>query len=271
MIHSSNPALRAFDRIQAPRYEDLPAGPAAAPAERAGAMTIAGTAIKTGILLAICAVTAVLSFGMFHAAAQGAAGVNIAPWFWGSMLGGLVLGLVISFKPGSAPYLAPIYAALQGVFLSAVTVFTTTRFLQQVDTAVIFQAISVTFGIALAMLIAYATGIFRPGRFLMGVFVAGATGIMLTYLFAMLAGLFGFNIGLLHQIFGAGPVGIGFTAFCVVMATLGMAFAFQTVHQGVEQGAPRHMEWYGAFAILVELIWLYIEVLRLIAKMRSSE
>lgn len=274
MFQSSNPTLRAFERIQAPSYQDLASGVGgAATAEaRRDVMTVAGTAVKTGILLAICCVTAVLSFGMFQGAVQGTSPANIGPWFWGSFVGGLVLGLIISFRPRSAPYLAPIYAAVQGVFISGLTVFITTRFLSGVDTLVIFQAVTITLGIAVAMLIAYATGIFRPGRFLLGVFVAGATGIMLTYGLALLASLLGFNIGFLHStIFGAGPIGIGFSAFCVVMATLGMAFAFQIVHRGVEQGAPREMEWYGAFAILVELIWLYIEVLRLIAKLRSNQ
>ncbi len=274
MLRSSNPALSAFDRIRAPSYHELADGPAdrALADTRRDVMTVGGTALKTGILLAICCVTAVVSFGMFQQWVQGAPGANVAPWFWGSFIGGLVLGLIISFRPASAQYLSPIYAAIQGIFISGLTVLITTRFLKQVDALVIFQAVTITLGIAVAMLIAYATGLFRPGRFLLGVFVAGATGIMLTYAFALLAALLGFNIGFLHNtIFGAGPIGIAFSAFCVVMATLGMAFAFQIVHRGVEEGAPKHMEWYGAFAILVELIWLYIEVLRLIAKLRSNQ
>ncbi|MBM4108272.1 MAG: Bax inhibitor-1/YccA family protein [Phycisphaerae bacterium] len=271
MLTSSNPTLRAFDRIEAPRYRDL-AGPSAGVEARPGVMTVQGTVIKTGVLLAICATVAVLLFGQFAAAVQGGAAGSVTPWLWGSLMGGLVLGLIISFKPTTAPYLAPLYAAVQGVLLSALSVFVTVRYLKSVDVGLIFQAVTLTFGITIAMLIAYATGIFRPGRFLRGVFIAGAAGIMLTYLIAMVAGLFGAPIGFLHNtIFGAGPIGIGFSVFCVVMATLGMAFAFSTVHRGVEAGAPRHMEWFGAFAILVELVWLYIEVLRLIAKLRSND
>lgn len=265
-MRSGNPTLNAFDRLNVPTWDQLGNSPNANPITGAGSstMTVGGTVVKTGILLAICSIVAVL---VYSAVGNGNAMVRLAGM--GGALGGLVLGLIISFKPTTAPFLAPVYAACQGAFLGVISYF----FAAKVGgPAIIFQALLLTFGIMAAMLISYASGLLRPGKTFMGIVLAGSLGIGLVYLAGMIGSLVGVNIPFVHEaIHGSGMLGIGFSVFAVIMASMVLALDFQVVHTGVEGKAPKYMEWYGGFALLASLVWLYIELLRLLAKLRSQE
>lgn len=272
MLNSSNPTMKAFDRpIDAPRWEDLAAS-SSVPASTAGGavMTVRGTAIKTGFLLAIVVVSAAMSWMKFEPLVQAKQAGAIMPWFMGSMLGGLVLSLIVSFKPTTAPYLAPIYAAVQGVFLSALSLFISLQFLKGVEGALIFQAMTLTFGIAGATFIAYASGLVRIGGMVAKIMAVAMLGLIL-YAVALLLcnGLLNMNLPNLWS--STSPMGIAFSGFVVVLASFSLVQDYQIIEESAAAGAPKHMEWYGAFALTVTLVWLYIEVLRLLAKLRGRE
>jgi len=229
-------------------------------------MTIQGTAIKTGILLAICSAFAVGAYGMV----QGNPGLSMPIMLIG-LLGGLVLALVIMFSPRRAPFLAPIYAALEGSLLGAfslaVASMVSARTNGQIGTEIIFQAVLLTFGVLLTMLIGYASGVLRLGG-LAKKMVIGATGaIFLVYMASMLLSFIpGVSIAFIHS---SGPMGIGFSIFVIVIAAFNLSLDFELIDTGAKNEAPRYMEWYGGFALLVTLVWLYIEILRLLSKLAS--
>jgi uncharacterized YccA/Bax inhibitor family protein len=253
-MRTANPALQQF--VQ-PQTWDRPGVRAAATPRT---MTVAGTAIKAGILLAICAVVAVAVWSWANTAAS--PGVVFGPTL-GAILAGVVLALVISFKPATAPFLAPIYAVTEGVFVGAVSWFVPYRY--QVGEAVVFQAAGLTFGILLALLIAYSAGLVRLGSTATKVVTVATGGIAIYYLAILGLGLVGIGIPNLHV--DASPLGIGFSILVICLASLNLVLDFQFIEAGVVRGAPKHMEWYGAFGLLVTLVWLYVETLRLLSKL----
>ena len=128
------------------------------------------------------------------------------------------------------------------------------------------QAVGLTFGTLFVLLIAYRSGMIKvTQKFRLGI-VAATGGIMVFYLLEMLLGFFGIQFTAIN---GAGPIGIGFSLFVVAIAALNLVLDFDFIEQGVQSGAPKYMEWYGAFGIMVTLVWLYLEILRLLSKMRS--
>lgn len=268
-MNSSNPAFKAFDRpIDAPSWADLASAPSAAAVP--GAMTVRGTAIKSGILLAIVIASAVGSWFKFEPLVQAGQGGAIVPWALGSMLLGLVLSLVIGFAPKTSPYLAPIYAAAEGVFLAAVSLCISLRFMKGVDTGLIFQAMTLTFGIAGATFIAYASGLVRIGGMVSRIITIGIAGLCVYALALLLCnGLLGMNLPNLWS--SASPIGIAFSGFVVVLASFTLVQDYQVIEESAASGAPKYMEWCGAFALTVTLVWLYIEVLRLLAKLRAKD
>ena len=221
------------------------------------AMTIQGTVNKTGLLLLLLLLTASWTWNM--AATSGAQAVT--PYLWGGAIGGLVFALATAFKPTWAPVTAPIYALLEGLFLGGLSSLLELRF-----EGIVLQAVGLTLGVLFALLLAYKSGLIRATEnFKLGV-VAATGGIFLVYMATMVLGIFGVTIPFIH---GSGLIGIGFSLFVVVIASMNLVLDFDFIESGAEQGAPRHMEWYGAFGLLVTLIWLYIEILRLLSKLRS--
>lgn len=246
-MRSGNPALTANT------FTSL--APAAAGRE---AMTIQGTVNKTGILLILVIVTASWTWNMYLTSANPAA---VMPWMWGGVIGGFIFGLVTAFKKTWAPVTAPIYALLEGLFLGALSSIMEARF-----PGIVIQAVGLTFGILFALLFAYKSGIIKATEnFKLGVFAATG-GIGLVYLATIGLGFFGVQIPYIH---GSGLIGIGFSLFVVVIAALNLVLDFDFIETGAERGAPKYMEWYGAFGLVVTLIWLYIEILRLLAKLNS--
>ncbi len=222
------------------------------------AMTLEGTSTKTAILLCLAAATAGFTWQKFLESPQAA-----GPFIIGGALGGFVVALVTIFKKEWSPVTAPIYACLEGLFMGGISAAMNTRF-----PGIAFQAVALTFGTLFALLFAYRTRIIRATEnFKLGMFAAMG-GIMLLYVITMVMSLFGAQVPLLY---GSGPVGIAFGLFVVVIAALNLVLDFDFIEQGVARGAPRYMEWYGAFGLLVTLVWLYLEILRLLSKLRSRD
>jgi uncharacterized YccA/Bax inhibitor family protein len=220
-------------------------------------MTVQGTVNKTGLLLLFVVVTAAWTWGLSHSETPEAA----FPWMIGGVLGGLVTALVTVFKQTWAPITAPIYALCEGLALGGISAF-----FERSYPGIAIQAVSLTFGVMFVMLLAYKTGIIRATRgFRLGV-IAATGAIALVYLVNMVMGAF-FHSSM-SFLYSSTPLGIGISIVVVIIAALNLILDFDLIETGARMGAPRYMEWYGAFALMVTLIWLYLEILRLLAKTR---
>ncbi len=220
-------------------------------------MTTSGTMLKTGILLLLSLVTAGWTWVNFL---QGNVGfVNGA--MMGGVFGGFIVAMITIFKPNTAPYTSPIYALLEGLFLGGISATLNAQY-----PGIAFQAITLTFAVMAMMLFVYQSGIIQvTDRFRFGI-VAATGGIALVYFASIMLSFFGVQIPF---IFGNGLFGILFSLFVVGIAALNLVLDFDFIDKGSKAGAPKYMEWYGAFALMVTLVWLYIEILRLLSKMRS--
>ncbi|MCH2201754.1 MAG: Bax inhibitor-1/YccA family protein [Fuerstiella sp.] len=228
-------------------------------AEESTTMTANGTVLKTTIALAAVMLTAGIAWINIQ---QGAAP---APYLYGGMIVGLVLALITSFKPALAPYTTPVYALAEGAFLGAISVFIQSRF---PETPIVFQAVCLTFGTLFVMLICYQTRVIRVTDKLRSGIVVATGAICLLYLVSFVLSFFGTSVPFIH---GSGLVGIGFSLFVVGLAAFNLLLDFDLVDRLVAQRAPKAMEWYAAFALLVTLIWLYIEILRLLSKLNRRD
>jgi uncharacterized YccA/Bax inhibitor family protein len=178
----------------------------------------------------------------------------------GGVFGGFVVALVTIFKKEWSPITAPVYALLEGLALGGISAI-----FERTYPGVAMQAVGLTFGTLFIMLLAYKTGMIRATqKFKLGV-IAATGGIAVLYLVEMVLGLFHVTVPAIN---GSGPLGIAFSLFVVVIAALNLVLDFDLIETGVQGGAPKYMEWYGAFALMVTLIWLYLEILRLLAKAR---
>jgi uncharacterized YccA/Bax inhibitor family protein len=242
-MRTSNPALnqKTFERT----------GPVAV----GEGMTIEGTVNRAGFLLLVLVATATYTWMQTYA------GASIQGYLWGGLLGGFAVALVTIFKPTLAPITAPIYAALEGLALGALSaIFEATYH------GIVIQAVALTFGTLFALLIVYRSRLIPvTENFKLGV-CAATGGIAIFYLVAIGMSFFGIRIPFLHE---GSVLGIGFSVFVVVIAALNLVLDFDFIEKGAEQGAPKYMEWYGAFGLMVTLIWLYLEILRLLSKLRS--
>lgn len=220
-------------------------------------MTIEGTVSKSGILLMLVMAGAAFTWRGYLNGSE-----SIMIWMIGGLIGGLILGLVTSFKPAIAMYTAPIYALCEGLFLGGVSAQAQVMSGQ----AIVIQAVALTFGILLALLVVYRLGIIKATEnFKLGV-AAATGGICLAYVASLVLGMFGVSVPFIHE---TGMIGIGFSLFVVVIASLNLVLDFDFIEHGAEHGAPKYMEWYAAFGLMVTLIWLYLEILRLLSKLQS--
>ena len=181
----------------------------------------------------------------------------------GVAYGGLIFAMITVFKKTWAPITAPIYAILEGLALGSISAMYEMRF-----AGLPMQAVGLTFGVLVALLLVYRTGIIRvTDKFRMGV-VAATGGIFVFYLLTWILGFFGVRF---PSVYGAGPLGIGISVAIVIVAALNLVLDFDFIESGARAGAPKYMEWYGAFGLMVTLIWLYLEILRLLSKLRSRD
>jgi uncharacterized YccA/Bax inhibitor family protein len=244
LIRSNNPILK----------EKAFAGPVVG----GEAMTIQGTVNKTGLLLFLVVVSAAWTWGLAHSETPEAA----YPWMIGGALGGFVLALVTVFKKTWSPVTSPVYALLEGLFLGGISAVLERRY-----PGIAIQAVSLTFGVMFVMLLAYKFGIIRATRgFKLGV-IAATGGIALVYLANMVMGFFFHSP--LSFLSSSTPLGIGISVFIVIIAALNLILDFDMIESAARMGAPKYMEWYGAFGLMVTLIWLYLEILRLLSKVRE--
>jgi uncharacterized YccA/Bax inhibitor family protein len=188
---------------------------------------------------------------------------NSNPLVMTGAFGGFVVGIATSFKRDWAPFTAPVYAVLQGLFIGGFSLIMEQRF-----PGLVLQAVMLTFGVMFALLAAYQSRIIRPSQTFKSVIVGATFGIMIVYLVSMVLQLF-FHTGI-SMINDSGPIGIIFSLVVVGIAALNLVLDFDFIENGVASGAPKWMEWYAAFGLTVTLVWLYIEVLRLLAKMRRN-
>jgi uncharacterized YccA/Bax inhibitor family protein len=220
------------------------------------AMTVQGTVNKTGVLLLLVLLAAAYTWRMYFTAAD-----SLGIWVMGGAIGGFIVALVTVFKKQWAAVTAPLYALLEGLVLGGISSLLEARY-----PGIVIQAVGLTFGTLFGLLFAYRSGLIKATEnFKLGV-VAATGGIALVYIATMVLGLFNIRMPYIHD---SGLVGIGFSLVVVVIAALNLVLDFDFIEQGAAQGAPKYMEWYAAFGLMVTLIWLYIEILRLLSKMRS--
>lgn len=216
-------------------------------------MTIRGTVNKISFLLLMLMAAAVYSWGIFFR------GENVMPFVWGGAIGGFVLALVIIFKKEWAPYLAPAYALAEGLFLGAISAIYSNLY-----EGIVLQAVGLTFGTFIGMLILYRARIIRATEKFRSIVFTATAGIAIFYLIAIGLRMFNINIPFLHE---GSTIGIIFSLVVVAIAALNLILDFDMIENGAAQGAPKYFEWYASFGLLVTLVWLYLEILRLLSKL----
>ena len=214
-------------------------------------MTLEGTVNKTGISLLLLMVTATYTWNSPSVGLMALGGI-----------GGFIVAIFTHFKRHLSPITVPIYSILEGLLLGGISIM-----FEQMYPGIVSQAIFLTFGILGSLLIAYKSGLIKPTEnFKLGI-AAATGGIFFIYLISWIMSFFGSSIPLIHS---SSTFGIGFSFFVVIIAALNLVLDFDFIEQGAEQGAPKYMEWYGAFGLMITLIWLYLEILRLLAKLYSQ-
>src|SRR5665213_196429 len=253
LMKTSNPALGkdTFNDFSNSTLSD---------ATDAGHMTLSGTVNKPGVLLVCTMATAAYTWHQFLQTRQAA---DIAPLVLTGALMGFVVAMVTIFKKEWSPATAPIYALLEGLALGGISAAAEMRY-----PGIGIQTVSLTFGTLFILLFLYRSGIIKVTDKLRLGIVAATGGIAALYVIELVMGLFGGGVHF-AAINGSGALGIGFSVVVVAVAALNLVLDFDFIEQGVSAGAPKYMEWYGAFGIMVTLIWLYLEILRLLSKMRS--
>ncbi len=242
MMRTGNPVLsdKAFENVNA--YD------------QSSPMTVQGTTNKAFLLFGLILLSA--SWVWSDPA-------KLSLYFFPAVIVGLVLALVTVFKKEWAMYTSPVYALAQGVTLGGVSAI-----FEKMYPGIVMQAVGLTFGTMFALLLAYKTGVVRvTDNFRLGVFAATA-GIALFYFVTWILSFFNMNVGIINN---NGMMGIVFSLFVVVIAALNLVLDFDFIESATRSGAPKYMEWYGAFGLMVTLIWLYMEILRLLAKLRSRD
>src|SRR5262245_20983110 len=242
MFRTGNPTLKDTTFTRASTLSD-------------GVMTLQGTVNKTGILLMILLATAAVSWRIAPGAGL------LMPFMLGGAISGLILSIATVVRPAWSPLTAPLYAAAEGLFLGSVSLIFNARY-----PGIAVNAASLTLAILASLLLAYRSGLIHASEnFKLGV-VAATGGIGIVYLVSLGMSLFGMHVPYIHE---SGLVGLGFSLFVVALASANLVLDFDFIEKGAERRAPKHMEWYGAFALVVTLVWLYVELLRLLAKLQD--
>lgn len=241
LLRSSNPALSTS------RFEHVVGD---------GVMTITGTAWRAFLLLMLVIGSAGYTWSQLALEPQRA-----TTYMWGGFIGGLVLALITIFKPRLAPWTAPLYAVVEGLALGSLSMMINAAY-----AGLPMQAVGLTFAVFLVMLALYALRIVKVTQRFRSIMLGAMLGVMAFYLLSMVLGLFGVQIPLVHQ---GGPVGIAVSVVTTGIAALVLLLDFDQIENGVKAGAPKFMEWYGAFGLLLTLVWLYLEILRLLSKLRD--
>ena len=230
-----------------------------------GVMTINGTINKTGLMLLIVVFAAAFTwrkfFGAIDPANPGVLPSGIMVWTMVGAIGGFITAIITTFSPRRAGMTAPIYAVFEGLFLGAISAL-----FEAMYPGLVMRAVSLTFGVFLIMLLLFRSGAIQVTNKFRTIILAATGGIALVYFVSFIAGMFGANLGFMY---GNGMIGIGFSLVVVAIAALNLVLDFDMIVKGANARAPQYMEWYGAFGLMVTLIWLYLEILRLLSKLSS--
>ena len=268
MMRTSNPALN--DKVFQPERTAVidpaaaaggafTAGQAPVQAAPGEAMTIGGVVEKSAFLLLLLTVAA--AFGWSQVGQTGLGGPQVPGWLLVALLGGFGIALLTIFKPKLSPYTSPVYAVVQGLVVGAISAVYNASF-----EGIVLQAVGLTIGVFAVMLALFALRIIRVTDKLRSGIMAATGAVLLVYIASFVLRLLGADIPFIHD---TGLVGIGFSLAVVVIASMNLLLDFDLIARGAAAGAPKHMEWYGAFGLLVTLVWLYLELLRLLSKLRS--
>jgi len=245
LFNSSNPTLteKSFNRSMG-----VPGS---------GTMTFGGTLNKFGFLFLMVMATA------FYIWNEASVGNSIQGYMIGGMIGGLIVAIVLMFKPQLAQYLAPAYALLEGLVIGGISSIYNDAF-SAVAPGIVTQAVILTFGTAIAMYLLYTFRIIRVTERFRSIMFAAIGGIALFYFITFILSLFGVQVSGLHN---GSLLSIGISIAITAIAALSLLLDFDRIEQGSAMGAPKYMEWYCAFGLLVTLVWLYIEILRLLGNL----
>jgi len=254
LLKTSNPALgeKTFNNLSGAGFGGA--------IDAANRMSLSGTVNKTGILLICAFATAAYTWYRFTVTRDPA---DVSGLLLLGVFGGFICAMVTVFKKEWAPITAPIYALLEGLFLGGVSALFDLRY-----PGIAIQAVGLTFGVLFVLLLAYSSRIIRVNDKMRLGIIAATGGIAVFYLVQMVMGFFGVHLIAINS---GGAIGIGFSLLVCAIAALNLVLDFDFIERGVAYGAPKYMEWYGAFGMMVTLVWLYLEILRLLSKMRSRQ
>lgn len=228
-----------------------------------GTMSVRGAINKFGFLLLMVIGGAAYTWNLFQ---DGKPETGYTFMMVG-VFGGMISAFAIIFKPNWAQFIAPLYALLEGLFIGGISVVVNNAFAQRYP-GLVLQAVGLTFGVAIAMFLLYNFRIIKPTEKFKSVIITATVGIGIFYLLTIVLRLFGVDLPFMYDSSG---LSIGISVFIVAIAALNLILDFDMIEQGAERGAPKFMEWYGAFGLLVTLIWLYMEILRLLSKMANNK
>lgn len=224
-------------------------------------MTVRGTLNKFGFLFVMMMASSIFSWKYYYD------GGNVMPLILLGAFGGLIVAIVITFKKQWSPFLAPAYGLLEGLFVGSISAYYDYAF-KTTYPGIVMHAVGITFAVTIAMFLLYNFRIIQATKKFKAVIFTATAGIAIFYLITWVLSFFGINIPFLYQ---GSALGIGFSLFVVAIAALNLILDFDMIEQGAAQGAPKYMEWYGGFGLLVTLVWLYLEILRLLSKISSRK
>ncbi len=228
----------------------------------AGVMSVRGTMSKFILLLFMMIAGATYTWTMYNAGKVD----TLSTLTWTGAIGGFVCVLVMCFRPQSSKYLAPLYSILEGFFLGGISVIVNGALAKKYPN-VVFMAVGVTFAVAIAMFLLYSFRIIKPTEKFKSVVVSATFGIALFYLAVMVLRMFHVSMPFMYN---SSPLGIGISLFVIAIAALNLIIDFGRIEDGAQMGAPKFMEWYSAFGLLVTIVWLYIEVLKLFMRLANN-
>jgi uncharacterized YccA/Bax inhibitor family protein len=242
MSSSSNPVMREeyYQKAQ-PLDANMARG-------EVPTMTVNGAVQKTYLLTAILIIAAIVGYNIPNPIL-----------IWGGAIGGFVLVLVMAFRTHLAPRLAPVYAVLEGLFVGGISAMYASLY-----EGIIINAVLLTVAVLCLMLFLYQGGFIKVTEKLRAGVMMATGAVMVVYLISIVANLFGASLPYLHS---SGPIGIGISLVIVGIAAFNLLLDFDNFEKGEQYGAPKYMEWFSAVGLLVTLIWLYLEILRLLAKL----
>jgi uncharacterized YccA/Bax inhibitor family protein len=249
LFKSGNPVLaeKKFEQTVNPSNNDV--------------MTQSGTVNKFALMMIL--VLAAASF-TWKAAAEGK---DIMSWMLIGAIGGFVLVLIMAFKPQFSYILGPIYALLEGAFVGGISAYYNNAFAAYAPN-IVMQAVGLTFGVVIAMFLLYRFGVIKATQRFKSIVFASTAGIAIFYLLSFVLRMFGIDMPLIHE---SSTMGIIFSLVVVAIASLNLILDFDMIEQGAAMGAPKYMEWYGAVGLLVTIVWLYLEILRLLSKLSRRD